>query len=113
MRKLSLLAVAAVVGLVGCSDPNSEWLNKGYSVGLDRKGWTEADQPTQLGTAGHWLKSLQDKGFLNAADLTEGEALKENASVLMGCINTALPVSNGEINYLVADCVKLNGWSKG
>ncbi len=22
-------------------------------------------------------------------------------------------IVNGEINYLVADCVKLNGWSKG
>ncbi|HHY0482709.1 hypothetical protein [Vibrio parahaemolyticus] len=112
MIKKQFLIIAGLVALSGCSDPNSEWLNKGYSVGLDKKGWSEANAETQLGTAGHWLKSLQDKGFLNAAELTEGDALKQNATTLMDCINAALPVSNGEINYLVADCVKLSGWSK-
>ncbi|HAS6073676.1 TPA: hypothetical protein I7144_20665 [Vibrio vulnificus] len=109
MRRLLFLVA---VGLVGCSDPNSEWLNKGYSVGLDLKGWSEANYDTQLGTAGHWLKSLQDKGFLKSQELTEGEQLKENAAALTECINKVLPFSNGEINYLVADCVKVNGWSK-
>ncbi|MFG0774301.1 hypothetical protein [Vibrio sp. GLN_1] len=112
MLKKLFVVLGGLVALSGCSDANSEWLNKGYSVGLDRQGWAEANHETQLGTAGHWLKSLQDKGFLNAPELTEGEALKENAAILMDCINKALPVSNGEINYLVADCVKLNGWSK-
>lgn len=111
MMKRTLIALAAVVALAGCSDPNSAWLNKGYSVGLDRQGWTEANTETQLGTAGHWLKSLQDKGWLNSPAVTEDDALKQNATALMNCINTALPVSNGEINYLVADCVKVNGWA--
>ncbi|NAX32003.1 hypothetical protein CAG63_18320 [Vibrio sp. V37_P2S8PM304] len=105
------LVVSLLVGMAGCSDPNSEWLNKGYSVGLDRTGWLKSDTETQLGTAGHWLKSLQEKGFLNSKDITQGDELKANAKILMNCINSALPASKGKINYLVADCVKLNGWS--
>lgn len=112
MMKRTLIALATVVVLSGCSDPNSAWLNKGYSVGLDRQGWINANTETQLGTAGHWLKSLQDKGWLKSPSITNDADLKSNATSLMNCINATLPVSNTKMNNIVADCVKVNGWMK-
>ncbi|MFL0830014.1 hypothetical protein [Vibrio parahaemolyticus] len=112
MRKLSLLAVAAVVGLVGCTDPETKWLYSGSSVGLDREGWISASPERQLGTAGNWLKSLQDKGWLNDPAITaENAELKKNAQSLTDCLNTSIEYSQDETNYLVAECVKVLGWA--
>ncbi|EGQ9107525.1 hypothetical protein DDM60_002708 [Vibrio cholerae] len=108
-----LLVMVGALSLFGCGDANTQWLSKGYSVGLDRAGWMSADADTQLGTAGHWLKSLQKNGFLNDESITSEQSLKENATLLMECLNAAMPFSDQETNYLVADCVKVNGWFKG
>lgn len=112
MRKLCLVALLAVVGAVGCSDPETQWLYSGSSVGLDRDGWSSADQERQLGTAGFWLKSLQEKGFLKSPTLTEDNAeLKKNAQALTDCVNTSIKFSSKETNYLVAECVNALGWA--
>ena len=111
MVKKSLLAVLMVSALAGCSDPDSEWLNNGNLSGLDRQGWAEASPAKQLGTAGFWLRSLQNKGFLNDSALTEGAAFKQNAQMLVDCLNSSIVVSTAETNYLTATCVSTMGWA--
>jgi len=111
MVKKSLLALLMVSALAGCSDPDSKWLNNGNLNGLDRQGWAEASPAKQLGTAGFWLRSLQNKGFLNDPALTEGEAFKKNAQLLADCLNSSIAVSSVETNYLTATCVSTMGWA--
>lgn len=111
MIKKALLAVLMVSALAGCSDPNGEWLNNGNASGLDRKDWVSASPSEKLGTAGFWLRSLQNKGFLNAQTLTEGDDFKGNAQLLANCVDSSIKVNSDETNYLAAKCVSTMGWA--
>lgn len=111
MVKKSLLTLLMISALAGCSDPNSEWLNNGNINGLDRTDWVDASQAEKLGTAGFWLRSLQNKGFLNAQTLTEGDDFKKNAQLLANCVDSSINVSSAETNYLAATCVSTMGWA--
>lgn len=108
--KKTIFVILSVLSLAACSDP--EWLRAGSSVGLDRSGWESASQEVRLGTSGYWLKSLQDKGWLNDESITEQSDLKKNAQALTDCINQSVAISKDDMNYIVADCVTLLGWSE-
>lgn len=108
-----LLIGFVTLSVVGCSDPETKWLYDGSSIGLDRQEWVKATPERQLGTAGFWLQSLQDKGFLSSKEITTPNAtLKQNAKTLTDCVNKVIAYSNDDTNQLAAECVKLNGWMK-
>ncbi|HGF4956662.1 TPA: hypothetical protein ACF33T_004435 [Vibrio parahaemolyticus] len=111
MLKKTIVGLALVAGLVGCSDPEIEWLYNGSSVGLDRQGWLESSADRRLGTAGFWLRGLNKDGWLKDPAMIEGESFKKNAQQLAECVDSSIAVSQAETNHLVASCVSVMGWS--
>ncbi len=109
MLKKVMLSVL-LFGLVACGDP--EWTNYGSMYGLDRQEWIAASGEKQLGTAGYYLRKLQQKGFLKDESATEGEAWFVNAVNLTDCLNKRITYSNKETSYLVSDCVQSLGLAK-
>lgn len=110
MIKKTIAALVLVGAMSGCSDPDSDWLYDGSSVGLDRQQWSEAQPGRKLGTAGFWLRNLNKDGWLIDGALVEGPEFKQNAQMLVDCLDSSIIVSKAETNHLVASCVQTMGW---
>lgn len=110
MKKF-ILATAAIVSLSACMDDEKKWLYEGDPDGLSRQEWTQAYPELKLGTAGRWLQSLDEKGFLKDKTLVSGPEFKKNAQKLTDCLDSSISVSQAETNHLVASCVQTMGWA--
>lgn len=110
MKKF-ILATIAVVSLSACMDDETKWLYEGNPDGLSRQEWNQAYPDLKLGTAGRWLQSLDEKGYLKDKALVSGPEFKQNAQKLADCLDSSISVSQAETNHLVASCVQTMGWA--
>ncbi|OCH60901.1 hypothetical protein A6D98_09890 [Aliivibrio fischeri] len=111
MIKKTIMAFM-LIGLVsGCVDQDKKWLLEGNVNGLNRHEWQNAYPDLKLGTAGRWLQTLHEKGFLNNDDLIEGPEFKENAKKLSECLDSSMLIYDKPTNQLVASCVKMMGFA--
>ena len=92
-------------------DSDTKWLYEGNPDGLNRQEWINAYPDLKLGTAGRWLQSLDEKGFLNDKNLVSGDKFKEHAQMLSDCLDSSIKVSKAETNHIVATCVQSMGWA--
>ena len=111
MIKKTLTTLVLIGAVSGCVDPDKKWLLEGNVNGLTRSEWAEAYPDLKLGTAGRWLQTLNEKGFLNNDGLVEGPAFKENAQQLSECLDSSMLISDKPTNQLVASCVKIMDWA--